>query len=181
MVDSSSVGVLASAKRAERSPSRGRETRPRPQWATHSPHTDGSRPGWPRAGQPLHRRGASSVPALRCAQFFFFNPLSFQKWHEAVQSPGQHLSFVCPPLTIYFLFPLVVAALQAVTPTMLLQVSAHSSLICSGKNSGWIKCPCGNSGWIVFIFYHLILTSQRSLPVRVSTGNWAIHQFKAWP
>lgn len=98
-------------------------------------------------GQPRHRQGDSSVPVLCCAQFCFdlFCPLSFQKWHEAIQSQGQHLSFVCSPLTIYFLFHLVAAALQAVTPTMLLQVSAHSGLICSGKNSRWIKCPCGNS------------------------------------
>ena len=64
---------------------------------------------------------------------------------------------------------------------MLLQVFTHSGLICSGKKSGRIKCPWGNSSWIVFIFYHFILISQQSLPVRIFAGNSAIHQFKVWP
>ena len=64
---------------------------------------------------------------------------------------------------------------------MLLQVFAHSGLICSGKKSGRIKCSWGNSSWIVFIFYHFILISQQSLPVRIFAGNSALHQFKVWP
>ena len=64
---------------------------------------------------------------------------------------------------------------------MLLQVFTHSGLICSGKKSGRIKCSWGNSSWIVFIFYHFILISQQSLPVRIFAGNSAIHQFKVWP
>lgn len=113
----------------------------------------------------------------------FLKPIVISKVAWSAPVPGLRLSFVCSPPTphIYFLFLLAVAALQAVTTTMLLQVLAHSGLICSGKKSGRIKCPCGNSSWIVFIFYHFILTCQQSPAVRVSAGNSAIHQFKVWP
>lgn len=134
-------------------------------------------------GHHLYRQGASPFPVLSCASLFcfFFNLLSFQKWHKAIQSPGLHLSFVCPPLAPFISFSICSGRPSGWHPTMLLQVSAHSGLICSGKDSGRIKCPCGNSSWIVFIFYHLILMSQQYPPVRVSTGNSAIHQLKAWP
>lgn len=164
----------------EQSTARGRDKARGP----GGPHTAPTRlspdPADPGPRHHLYRQAAPSLPVLSCAGFFKPS-LSFQKRPEAIRSSGLHLSFVLRPLTLYFLFQLAVAALWAVTPTMLLQVLAHSGLICSRKNSGQIKCPCGNSSWIVFIFYHFILTSRKSPPVRVSTSNAAIHQLTAWP
>ena len=50
----------------------------------------------PGLRHPLYTQGASS-PVLHRASFSS-NPLSFQKWHEAIRSPGRHLSFVGSPL-----------------------------------------------------------------------------------
>lgn len=138
---------------------RGQGTR----WAMHSSNTDESRSTAPGPGHHLHRQGASSFPVLSCARpLKKQNLLSFQKWHEAIQSPGLPSLLCLPsPMTIYFLFHRSGCPSGSDT-TLLLQVLARSGLICSGKNSGRIKCPCGNSSWIVYIFYHFILTSQPS-------------------
>lgn len=124
---------------------------------------------WIQIYHPRARTSSSQAGSLffSCSKLCYAlkkkkNLLSFQKWYEASQSPGlQSFLYLSSPTTIYFLFHRSGCPSGSDT-TLLLQVLARSGLICSGKNSGRIKGPRGNSSWIVFIFYHFILTSQPS-------------------
>ena len=145
---------------------------------------DESRPGWPGAragaGQHLYRLEASSFPVLSGAQFLEPHCHFESGMNAQVPRPA---SFLCLPSPPDYLFPF---PSRSGRPS-----GSDNSDVVTGVSSLWShllwqevwsdQMPLWKLSWIVFIFYHFILTSQQSPPVRVSAGNSAIHQFKVWP
>jgi hypothetical protein len=102
-------------------------------------------------------QGAYSFPTLDVVGLWKFH-CHFQSGRRRRFSP-QVCIFPLSTLPNYlFPFPSP-GGCPSVTLMMLWQVLAYPGVICSGKNFGWIKYPCGNSSWIVFIFDHFVLTS----------------------
>lgn len=182
VVVSYSVRVSVSRKRAECSLSRGDEPRGPGGWHTAltwvSPDLADPGPG-PGPGSIFTGWKPSSFPVLSGAQFL--EPHCHFESGMSAQVP-RPASFLCLP-SPHYLFPF---PSRSGCPS-----GSDNRDVVTGVSSLWShllwqevwsdQMPLWKLSWIFFIFYHFILTSQQSPPVRVSAGNSAIHQFKVWP